>query len=217
MSTGLQANDVNVPTNKTRKSKGAVNAEPAAKKRKTGLQSSQPVASQGSFADVLERLHKDAADGSEARVEGGADSWARPPLPKINPKTQPIIFQQIDVENSTDYSQGGTVLRMFGVTEDGHSVLANITEFLPYFYVSVPRGFTEDDIAGLRGYLNGVNPGNDFVKKIEKVNKRSIWGYKGDDWIPFLKLTICEPKDLPKVRDKSPFTPFAMLLTYLLD
>ncbi|KAJ2934805.1 hypothetical protein H1R20_g2207, partial [Candolleomyces eurysporus] len=191
MSTGLQTNDVNVPTNKTRKSKGAVNAEPAAKKRKTGLQSSQPVASQGSFADVLERLHKDAADGSEARVEGGADSWARPPLPKINPKTQPIIFQQIDVENSTDYSQGGTVL--------------------------LPRGFTEDDIAGLRGYLNGVNPGNDFVKKIEKVNKRSIWGYKGDDWIPFLKLTICEPKDLPKVRDKSPFTPFAMSLTYLLD
>ncbi|RXW20670.1 hypothetical protein EST38_g5195 [Candolleomyces aberdarensis] len=198
MSTGLKTNDVNVPGNKTRQSKGAVNSEPAAKKRKTGLQSSQPVASQGSFADVLERLHKDAADGSEARVEGGADSWARPPLPKINPKTQPIIFQQIDVENSTDYSQGGTVLRMFGVTEDGHSVLANITEFLPYFYVSVPRGFTEDDIAGLRGYLNGVNPGNDHVKKIEKVNKRSIWGYKGDDWIPFLKLTICEPKDLPK-------------------
>ena len=85
MSTGLKANDVNVPMNKTRfvtthlthertrperllhdrKSKGAVDSGPATKKRKTGLQSSQPVASQGSFADVLERLHKDAADGSE--------------------------------------------------------------------------------------------------------------------------------------------------------
>ena len=52
-----------------------------------------------------------------ATVEGGADSWSRPPLRKIDSKKETIIFQQIDVENSTDYSQGGTTLRMFGVTE----------------------------------------------------------------------------------------------------
>ena len=36
----------------------------------------------------------------------------------------------------------------------------------------------------------------------EVVKKRSLWGYRGDDWVPFFKLTITTPKDLPKVRDK---------------
>jgi len=46
--------------------------------------------------------------------------------------------------------------------------------------------------------MAGGNP----VKKIEIVSKRSLWGYKGDDWIAFLKITIDEPRNLPKVRDK---------------
>ncbi|KAF5336013.1 hypothetical protein D9611_006176 [Ephemerocybe angulata] len=196
-------NKENAPAVKTRKSEAPSDSQPAAKKRKTAaaFSSTQAANSQPSFADVLERLQKDAGN-AEHTVEGGADSWARPKLAPINPKTQSIIFQQIDVENSMDYSQGGTTLRMFGVTEDGHSVLANITEFLPYFYIQVPRGFTEDDIEGLRSHLNNVSPGNDLVRKVEKVSKRTLWGYKGDDWVPFLKLTIVEPKDLPKVRDK---------------
>jgi len=40
------------------------------------------------------------------------------------------------------------------------------------------------------------------VLKAEVVKNRSLWGYKGDDWIPFIKLTITGPKSLPKVRDK---------------
>lgn len=38
------------------------------------------------------------------------------------------------------------------------------------------------------------------MRRVEKVSKRTLWGYNGDDWTPFLKLTICEPRDLPKVR-----------------
>ena len=40
------------------------------------------------------------------------------------------------------------------------------------------------------------------VKQIEKVSRRSLWGYMGDNYYPFLKLTILEPRNLPKVRDK---------------
>lgn len=32
-------------------------------------------------------------------------------------KQDALVFQQIDVEESTDYSNGATTLRMFGVTE----------------------------------------------------------------------------------------------------
>jgi len=36
----------------------------------------------------------------------------------------------------------------------GHSVLATVTDFFPYFYVSYPRGLTDGDLDSLRQYLN---------------------------------------------------------------
>lgn len=36
----------------------------------------------------------------------------------------------------------------------GHSVMALITGFLPYFYVPVPRGFENSDINPFMNYLN---------------------------------------------------------------
>lgn len=69
-----------------------------------------------------------------ADAEGGADAWARPALPPINPKRDSIsehsttscvghvlslslAFQQIDIEDSVEQQTGGTTLRMFGVTQ----------------------------------------------------------------------------------------------------
>lgn len=40
------------------------------------------------------------------------------------------------------------------------------------------------------------------VRSAELIKKRSLWGYRGDDWVIFIKLTISDPKSLPKVRDK---------------
>ena len=37
------------------------------------------------------------------------------------------------------------VLYMFGITMEGHSVLAHIHGFLPFFYVPAQQGFKEDD------------------------------------------------------------------------
>ncbi|KAF7356852.1 DNA polymerase [Mycena venus] len=189
----------NVPLHNDETGRGS---QPATKRRKietAGSFSSQPV--QSSFTDVLERLREEGAEGTGA--EGGSDSWSRPALPHIDPKKDTIVFQQIDVEESEKF--GDIFLRMFGVTKDGHSVLANITGFLPYFYVAQPRGFKEDDLEPFRRHLNGLVPGTgdkEAVVKVELVSKRSLWQYRGDDWIPFIKLTIANPKTLPKVRDE---------------
>lgn len=48
----------------------------------------------------------------------------------------------------------GPVLRVFGVTEEGHSVLAHVRDFLPYFWVGAPRGFTNNDCKPFGIYLN---------------------------------------------------------------
>lgn len=44
--------------------------------------------------------------------------------------------------------------------------------------------------------------GSNVVQKVEKVAKRTLWGYRGDDKVSFLKLTISDPKSLPRVRDE---------------
>ena len=147
------------------------------------------------------------------------------------------VFQQIDVEEAYDSSSGsGGRLRMYGVTQvlvafmffhfvllmflqDGNSVMAIITDFLPYFYISAPRGFAQDNVIPFKTYLNvsvihcaswckrsmtfikSVVPG-EFVLKVEWMSKRSLWGYRGDDIFPFLKITVNEARNLPKVRDK---------------
>ncbi|KAG2053704.1 hypothetical protein BDR06DRAFT_952548 [Suillus hirtellus] len=193
------------PTNSTRqnqltartRTKPNVSSEPAAKRRKLGPTNSQKT-QDSSFADVLEQLSQDRAHDGVA-AEGGADSWARPNLPSINEKRNSIIFQQIDVDEATDYSNGSIVLRLFGVTEEGNSVLAYVTGFLPYFYVAVPRGFDESDIDAFADQLNKQAQGN-FVRQIEIVKRRSLWAYRGDDWVLFMKLTISEPRNLPKIR-----------------
>ncbi|KAG6868419.1 hypothetical protein C0993_003363 [Termitomyces sp. T159_Od127] len=175
-------------------------SESATKRRKLGPSASFQGSQGGdsSFADVLQRIKDEAGDGNIA--EGGSDSWARPYLAPLNERMDKIVFQQIDVEESQE-SGGPTKLRMFGVTEAGHSVLAHITDFLPYFYIAVPRGFNKEDVIPFRQDLNNLVAG-DPVVRIEYVEKRSLWGYRGDDWIPFLKIIVSDSRSLPKVRDK---------------
>lgn len=38
--------------------------------------------------------------------------------------------------------------------QEGHSVLARVAGFFPYFYVEAPHGFSEDHLQELLDYLN---------------------------------------------------------------
>ena len=76
---------------------------PAPKKRKLGPANAR-VTAQPSFTEVLERLKGETKGSrgvsratsmsrqtdSRTESEGGADAWARPKLPKLNPKTDKI-------------------------------------------------------------------------------------------------------------------------------
>ncbi|KAF8899613.1 DNA polymerase family B-domain-containing protein [Gymnopilus junonius] len=166
-------------------------ALPAAKKRKLGQNGSfgsQPLTQQPSFTEVLERLKEESANG-HSEAEGGADSWARPPLPEINEKRDSIIFQQIDVETASNPDG-----QLFCACLEGNSVLATITNYLPYFYVPVPRGFTTEDLEAFKLYLNRFLEEGSSVVKLDIIYKKSIWGYKGDEDHPFLKITLTDPR-----------------------
>ncbi|KAL4063167.1 DNA polymerase family B-domain-containing protein [Scleroderma yunnanense] len=184
-------------TSQRTNSGAGVGLEPSAKRRKLGPNGTQ-LTQKSSFADVLEQLTLNTSQNGTSS-EGGADLWSRPPLKPLNEKRDTIIFQQIDIDQTSDGPTGEIMPRMFGVTEEGHSVMVNVTGFPPYFYVPVPRGFENSDVGPFMEVLN-KNLGSQLVRKIEIISRRSIWGYRGDDWIPFMILTISEPRSVPKVR-----------------
>ncbi|KAL0580603.1 DNA-directed DNA polymerase delta [Marasmius crinis-equi] len=195
----LTASTANMPKSKSR-AKPDLESQPAAKKRKLDLPSGSQSEFKSSFADVLEKLKE--GTGEKSDTEGGADCWSRPSLTSLKESRDKIVFQQIDVEDN--YEGYRPVIRMYGVTETGHSVLAHVHDFLPYFYVAQPRAFQEEDLEAFRQYLNS-STSDQAVLKAEIVKKRTLWGYRGDAMVPFIKLTLSNPKWVPKVRDKSPF------------
>jgi len=44
------------------------------------------------------------------------------------------------LENNLSSNENQSVIRLYGVTEEGHSVCAHIYNFRPYFYVEKPEG-----------------------------------------------------------------------------
>ncbi|KAI0713808.1 delta DNA polymerase [Earliella scabrosa] len=173
------------------------NSQPAAKKRKLDpYASSNSQLSQSSFANIVARLKDEAGD-----AEDRAETWKRSMLAPIDAKRDSIIFQQIDIEDSVDQPTGALTLRMYGVTESGHSVLAHVTDFLPYFYIASPSGFGSDDTTAFKNYLN-MAAGTSCVRDVELVHKRSLWGYKGDDWDRFIKITVNDHWSLLKIKDE---------------
>ncbi|KAK9894003.1 putative delta DNA polymerase [Cystobasidium minutum MCA 4210] len=146
------------------------------------------------WEEVLERL------GATASAEDGQE-WARPHLERFTPKDRAIIFQSIDIEETSIPGQG-PVLRCFGVTQEGYSVLAHIRNFLPYFWVVAPRGFTLEDCVPLMTFLNVQlsKDGARVVQSISIAQKRSLWGYRGDEVFAFLKITLTDQKFVSRTK-----------------
>ncbi|CEL61853.1 DNA polymerase delta subunit 1 [Rhizoctonia solani AG-1 IB] len=149
-----------------------------------------------SFVEILEQF-----EDKNGQAEGGRNLWPRPELKKFDPKTTSITFQQIDVDMFPGAT--GMVFGLFGVTSEGHSVLAHVTHFLPYFYIAMPRGYDPNEAHAFMDHLNGQTaPGT--VVKIEIIHKRSLWSYRlnaraEDETSPFLKIILSEARNVPKL------------------
>ncbi|CAE6482066.1 unnamed protein product [Rhizoctonia solani] len=152
-----------------------------------------------SFVEILEQFE----DG-DAQAEGGRNLWPRPTLKKFDPQTTSITFQQIEIDMFP--GANGLAFGLFGVTTEGHSVLAHVTDFLPYFYIATPRGYDPSESQAFMDHLNSQTAAGTVVE-IEIVQKRSLWSYRlnargEDETSPFLKIILAEARNVPKVRDE---------------
>ncbi|CAG8721053.1 16526_t:CDS:2, partial [Acaulospora morrowiae] len=142
------------------------------------------------FEDQLALLQENSQVSEKHR-----QNWARPSVPNIDPEVDSIIFQQFEVDESIDYTSPtkSPMIRMFGITETGNSVLCDVKGFLPYFYVPAPIGFKNDDVTDFQSDLEFAlqkefnSHGRQLIVKVEINLKETIQGYHGNNKSPFIK------------------------------
>jgi len=147
----------------------------------------------------------------KARFAPTFERWQRKPVQPMSGAT--FSFMQVDIDYYTDapdtrFAARDTkqdtrvpVLRMYGVTEHGNSVLAHIHGFLPYFYVQCPsedlaqkphvfQNALEEQLVQA-GCRDKVNP---YVLSVEVVPRSSLFGWQGSTaHSPFFKVVVAVP------------------------
>ncbi|TRY69344.1 hypothetical protein TCAL_17384 [Tigriopus californicus] len=94
------------------------------------------------------------------------------------------------------------IMRMYGVTQEGHSVCAHVHGFHPYFFVLAPPGFTKNNLGDFRLSLNRAvqedskskDTPKDCVLNVELMMKSTIYGFQGNKMSQFLKITMAVPR-----------------------
>ncbi|XP_072033784.1 DNA polymerase delta catalytic subunit-like [Amphiura filiformis] len=165
---------------------------------------------------MLEQVEAELSQDSEWTQPTGKTAknpkWARPKVPSINPANDTLVFQQIDLEHYIGKHLPGMpgattgpvpIVRMFGITMEGNSVLCHVHGFTPYFYVPAPHDFKQEHCEKFRDGLNklvlaDMKSNRDSVTTavlaIDVVIKENLYGYHGMKSIPFLKITVAYPK-----------------------
>ncbi|KAK2962523.1 putative DNA polymerase delta catalytic subunit [Blattamonas nauphoetae] len=123
----------------------------------------------------------------------------------LQDNTSPLIFQWIDADYTVakvpypgmpGSKQGEVpVVRFYGITAEGYSVIAHCHGFTPYLYIQSPPRFTDANIESLKAALNAFA----VVHSIIKCRKKSLYHYQAED-AEFLKIYVQVPSNVPKIR-----------------
>ncbi|KAF2102393.1 catalytic subunit DNA polymeras-like protein delta [Rhizodiscina lignyota] len=170
-----------------------------------GPNSSNPGSSQPKShfeAEVLEKLTQDI-HGLKKKNSEKDQQWTRPPLADdFDEKTHDLTFQQIEAEEGTLHG-GKTTVKLFGVTEDGHSVLLHVTDFLHYLYIAAPSGFQPSDCNDFRNWLETrMGQHQPVIHSVRMVMRENLFGFQGNQKSPYLRVTVTDPKYIARVRAK---------------
>eukprot|EP00741_Cyanophora_paradoxa_P009639 tig00001545_g9337.t1 len=120
----------------------------------------------------------------------------RPPLRQLAPLMDKVVFQQTDADF---YEEGaGPVIRLYGVTAEGNTVMVHVHGFQPYFYIQAPPNCLPSDCAAIKQTLNKRAGGT--VADVFLETKQSILYYSGSNSkTSFLRITLKSPKDMNKL------------------
>ncbi|KAF3939318.1 hypothetical protein ABW19_dt0202396 [Dactylella cylindrospora] len=151
-----------------------------------------------SFEEDLGRLTQEIGGLKGANAETD-QKWARPSLDNWVPNQTDLVFQQIDVEDGN--INGKSCVRLFGVTETGHSVLLHVTDFLHYLYIQAPVHFDQSHVQPYQQWLQQrVGQGEQAIASVQIVMRENLYGFQGNQKSPYIKISVTDPKHIPKLR-----------------
>jgi len=79
--------------------------------------------------------------------------------------------------------------------------MLHVTDFLHYLYVEAPIGFTRQDCEGYKAYLDAnLAVSAPAIYSVQMVLRENLYGFRGNQQNPYLKITVTDPKFIPKVR-----------------
>ncbi|XP_057299818.1 DNA polymerase delta catalytic subunit-like [Hydractinia symbiolongicarpus] len=189
------------------KRKNASLSKPEVKRQKSELDDFP-----SSFEDDLALLDSLENEKKDNSAHSSNKKWMRPPVGKLDPKSDPLIFQQVEVDHYVGQHFSGMpgcttgptpIIRFYGVTMEGNSVMCHVHGFVPYFYIPAPVGFKTEDCVTFREALNKTVLGDlrsnkdnvtQAVLNVELVMKENIYGFNGNKKMPFLCVTVALQK-----------------------
>ncbi len=106
-----------------------------------------------------------------------------------------VEFCLLDIDYVVE--DGKPVVRLWGKTKNGKSVLAMDRGFEPYFYVEVEKEFLKtNELDNLKRRIGELKEFGEKVKKIELVERKYLGGRK-----TFLRILLSNPRDIPDLRE----------------
>lgn len=164
---------------------------------RTKLGSSQPKSAFES--EVLEKLSQDISDAKRNNTEKD-QAWDRPPVEDFEPERDSLCFQSIEAEEGTLHG-GRSTVKLFGVSEKGHSIMLHVTDFKHYLYVAAPVSFQPTDCNAYKAYLETqIAQHQPAIHSVAFAMREDIYGFQGNIQSPYLKITVLDPKFISKVR-----------------
>ncbi|MCK4532110.1 MAG: DNA polymerase, partial [Candidatus Aenigmarchaeota archaeon] len=92
---------------------------------------------------------------------------------------------------------GKPVVRLWGKTKKGESILAEDRNFEPYFYAEVEKEYLKtNELDNFKRRIRELKDFGEKVKNIEMVEKRYLGERK-----TFLRLILSNPRDIPDLRE----------------
>jgi DNA polymerase delta subunit 1 len=154
-----------------------------------------------------------AEENNSAELSNKKQIWGRPVVEASYYKDHSLLFMQTAVDYTFEPVLPGMpglktgtapVIRLYGVTAEGNSVLCKVHGFLPYFFVQAPQHFDYADCDYFRAYFNSAllessTKHKEPVLKVEVCYKKSIFGYT-EELSPFLRVTMAVPKLVATLR-----------------
>src|SRR5574343_1720497 len=105
---------------------------------------------------------------------------------------QNLAFMLTDIDyytgDSIYSSSQAAIIRIYGVTEEGFSVMVHVHCFEPYFWTDAPNSVNHATAEDVKTKINSFTQCRDMVEKIEIVHKESIMNFSEEGPRNFFKI-----------------------------